>query len=259
MGYSSLFAYLTELHGYSAASAQRRIDGARLLIELPEISGLIETGKINLTQVSLLQQYSREAKRVNQNKISSETKKEVLLKLQRKSKSESQIIVSKAFELPIQEISTTRHQADESVRVEMTFTKAQWEKILQMQQVLSNAVNSADLSAAINYLAEKVIQKKYGKSKRVDSVQEQTTSAAEVAQARRTYITIQAQRQVFSKFPHCQYKNPDTGKVCGQKHFLQIEHIKPIWAGGGNEISNLTVLCANHNRYTYRRQSGISR
>lgn len=59
MGFSSLFAYLTEYLGYSAGSAQRRVDASRLLRELPEVSEMIESGQANLTQVSLLQQSAR--------------------------------------------------------------------------------------------------------------------------------------------------------------------------------------------------------
>lgn len=46
LGYPSLFAYLVESVGYSAGSAQRRIDAARLLKEVPELGERIQAGKI---------------------------------------------------------------------------------------------------------------------------------------------------------------------------------------------------------------------
>ncbi len=66
LSYSSLFAYLTESVGYSAASAQRRIDASRLLNEIPALSEKIENGEIHLTQASMIQKAAREIKRTRQ-------------------------------------------------------------------------------------------------------------------------------------------------------------------------------------------------
>ncbi len=48
LAYPSLFSYLTEACGYSAASAQRRIDAARLIPSAPMILDKIKTGEISL-------------------------------------------------------------------------------------------------------------------------------------------------------------------------------------------------------------------
>jgi hypothetical protein len=52
--HASLFAFLTEEYGYTPGSAQRRIDAARLLGEIPEVKDSIRTGELNLMQVSAL-------------------------------------------------------------------------------------------------------------------------------------------------------------------------------------------------------------
>jgi 5-methylcytosine-specific restriction endonuclease McrA len=49
----------------------------------------------------------------------------------------------------------------------------------------------------------------------------------------------------------CQFKDSKTGKICGSKYFLQADHIKPRFAGGGNEPTNLRPLCSSHNQYRY--------
>ena len=51
-GYSSLFDYLTKCIGYSNGSAQRRIDAARLADDTPEVIDKLESGELNLAQVS---------------------------------------------------------------------------------------------------------------------------------------------------------------------------------------------------------------
>ena len=42
--YPSLFEYLVITHGYSAGSAMRRIEAARLLRDVPEMANQIQTG-----------------------------------------------------------------------------------------------------------------------------------------------------------------------------------------------------------------------
>jgi 5-methylcytosine-specific restriction endonuclease McrA len=40
----------------------------------------------------------------------------------------------------------------------------------------------------------------------------------------------------------------ETGRRCGSKQALQVDHIKPFARGGANAASNLRLLCAKHNR-----------
>ena len=68
-GYSSLFCYLTQHIGYANGSAQRRIDAARLSFEVPEVIEKLESGEINLSQVSLLQKAIREVQSVSKVKV----------------------------------------------------------------------------------------------------------------------------------------------------------------------------------------------
>ena len=60
-GYASLFDYLTLRMGYANASAQRRINAARLSMEVPEVINHIESGGINLSQISVMAQALRQA------------------------------------------------------------------------------------------------------------------------------------------------------------------------------------------------------
>ena len=48
-GFSSLFSYCVEKFRFSEEAAYRRIQAARLSRKFPEILGLLEEGKINLT------------------------------------------------------------------------------------------------------------------------------------------------------------------------------------------------------------------
>lgn len=60
LGFGSLFDYLVQGVGYSEGSAQRRIDAARLLREIPEIADQIQSGELKLNQISMIQKAARE-------------------------------------------------------------------------------------------------------------------------------------------------------------------------------------------------------
>lgn len=96
-GYRSLFDFLTKFSGYSSSSAQRRIEGARLLKEIPELSHSIQEGKINLSQMSEV------VRSVNQSPstVSSEQKIHLLKSIESKSTSETQKILAVELDLKI--------------------------------------------------------------------------------------------------------------------------------------------------------------
>jgi flagellar biosynthesis component FlhA len=234
MAYSSLFDYLTKHLGYSAGSAQRRIDAARLMKEVPELSEKLESGSLNLSQVSLVQ------KAIRQKKVQISNKLEILESLENKSFFESQTIVAKALDIEIKEQTKITNQKDESVRLEVTLTKSQWEKLQQMKSLLPNG--SGEWSEVLEYLADKVIMQKI------------KARTAPKPSAKR--INISMRKHIRNRDQCCQHKDKTTGRICGTKLNLQIDHIKPIWAGGQSTIENLQLLCANHNRYRYQLQTG---
>jgi hypothetical protein len=67
-GYSSLFAFLTSELGYSESAAQRRIEGMRLLRDLPEAEEKIEKGELSLTVASQSRYFSARKTRKERSK-----------------------------------------------------------------------------------------------------------------------------------------------------------------------------------------------
>ncbi len=51
LGYTSLFTYIVQELGFSEASASRRITAMKLLVEIPEIEGKIESGDLTLSNI----------------------------------------------------------------------------------------------------------------------------------------------------------------------------------------------------------------
>jgi hypothetical protein len=64
-------------------------------------------------------------------------------------------------------------------------------------------------------------------------------------------------KQIFQKWKDCQFHDPLTGRKCGEKFQLEMEHLQPRWAGGKDCIENRTLLCRTHNQWMYRQQAGL--
>lgn len=244
LGYSSLYVYLTERMSYDGGSAQRRIDAARLAQQVPSVLESIDQGEITLAQVTFLQKSLRQAKG---NQISLESKTELLESLKNKTLAETQVEVCKSLDIPLKETPKISHQANESVRLEVTLTKEQWEKIKTMRELLSSTLPSGEWDQVLEYVAGKVIEQK---TRGVKSRSSDESGSV---------LSPQLKRQVLQRDQCCQYKSQQTGKMCGSKWNLQVDHIRPRWAGGTNELSNLRAVCANHNQELYRQQAGIRR
>lgn len=298
-GYPSLFEYLTKSIGYASGSAQRRIDAARLSFEIPEVITDLESGKINLAQVTLVQKAIREVqsqKKGTNIKVSTQIKEALLNELANKSFSESEVLVGQALDIKLKVAPQLKYQKDESVRLEVTFSKDQWFKLNRMRELLSHSLPNGGWDQVFEYVAERVIQQKdktrmlrknqdnikiktddlnteIGNMK-VDSSnlnpetsslkaesnnQNPKNSDIKIKPTRtRQYIPQSTQRKVYSRDKCCQYKNNITGKPCRSQWQLTIDHIKPIWANGGNESANLRILCASHNREIYRQQANLT-
>ena len=76
-------------------------------------------------------------------------------------------------------------------------------------------------------------------------------TAPESARARRTrrHIPAVVRRAVWRRYGGaCCYQDPLTGVTCGSTHLVQIDHIVPVAQGGSDDIVNLRLRCAVHNR-----------
>ena len=54
----------------------------------------------------------------------------------------------------------------------------------------------------------------------------------------------------------CSYVSPE-GKLCGERNFLELDHVHPWSLGGDSTAENLRLLCRMHNQYRAERTFGI--
>ncbi len=235
MGFSSLFEYLVKEIGYSEGSAQRRIDAARAMRLIPEIGEKIETGALNLMQVAKVQKICREMEKEKKAKIGVAKRREVLEKIDGLGAKETDLVLAQEFGRKIEIDEKQRVQRDESVRVELTFTKEEMELLKKAQAILSKG----NLKDTVLALAQK--------------------STATVAASRRVKmetraITPRLRREILKRDHYrCQFRDRETGKQCTTTQYLQLDHVKPLFAGGRTTRENLRVLCPNHNKFRYEK------
>jgi len=153
---NSLHEYLTEHIGYSEASAQRRIDAARVFSKVPEVAPAIEDGRLKLGQVAKVEKIVRELKKSGK-RIAVAQQKEVLEKIANKNTRQTDLILAQEFDVAIKAYDKVKVQKDESVRLEITFSKEEMELLEEAQALLSNKTGGK-LRDTIVEMAKKVIK-----------------------------------------------------------------------------------------------------
>jgi hypothetical protein len=273
-GAASMFEYLTCHAGFSNGSAYRLLDAARLQLQVPELAEKVELGLLNMSQVRMVQEASRELEkqmrktahaneplplfgeaprlkdfRFETTNRSSEgdlsgRKMEVLLAIEGRTLAESEPIVAQTFDLSPKKTLKVRRQKDGSVLVELSFTAEQWAEIEKAKVSLSNTLPTGSTSDVFAYLAEK-----------------ENRERAKLARPRPNTKTLTPAKKktILQRDQCCQFKLNEDGDICGSKVQLQIDHIQPRWADGDDRAANLQVLCAAHNRWKYQLEAGIRR
>jgi len=293
--FGSLYDYLTQYMGYSSGPAQRRIDAARLSKEVPSLIEDLKAGHLNLSQVSLVQQFIRQKQMSDRKRacgsepasnsnlfasndrkslctIQPQLKTDLLGSLKNKSIAESQVIVSKALEIERLEKPKIKRQADESVRFEISFSKEQWGKLEKMKSLLSHSLPNGTWDQVLEYVADRVIasKTKARMKNEVESPREEVSEKDQTkssdkngesqmpAKFQKKRSLYQLRKDLLSRHSSCQHRDKLTNRLCTSTWQLQVDHVQPKWAGGSDEIENLQVLCAQHNRLRYREQAGMS-
>ena len=235
LAYGSLYDYLVKCHGYSNGAAMRRIEAARLLREIPEVAGKIQSGSVNLSQLVIIQRAAREHRKETGRRFETASKKELLQKIEGTTQVQTEVLVRQSLQIDLPKIEPKPiHHRDDSVTLTITFTKDQMASIKQARELLSHTVPSGEWAEVFEHLSRKEVEKR-------------TTSKGHSA--------IAIKKQLLNKEAVCQFVDTPSGKKCDSKLRLEIEHIKPRWAGGSDDPENLTLLCAQHNRHRYRQQS----
>jgi hypothetical protein len=220
LGFSSLFNFCVIELGYAESSAQRRIVSARLLNEVPSIEGKIQSGSLNLTNISNLTHFFRE-----ENITETSKKEEIIQKVEGLSKRECELKLMQLSENPIEKKHCLWINASVLERLKeyrsLKGTRESWEEIISE----TTSIAIADLEKTKFRLV---------KTPRRTIASESRTPNASV------------KREVYLRDKNC--------VKCGGKFNLQFDHKHPYALGGQSTPENIRLLCFNCNQRERIRQ-----
>ncbi|MGZ3818735.1 MAG: hypothetical protein ACXWRZ_18885 [Bdellovibrio sp.] len=162
--YSSLYEYLVKELGYSGSAAMRRLEAARLLKEVPTLAEKNQEGSVNLSQIGELSRALKEKEKTCGMKISCAQKEELVAIITGKTTHETQKELSLALEVQPKNHDSQRMQKDESIRLEITLTKEQYQKLMTCKDLaavsLFQVYKDSSLGSLIEALADQYLAKK---------------------------------------------------------------------------------------------------
>ncbi|MBX3018391.1 MAG: HNH endonuclease, partial [Bdellovibrionaceae bacterium] len=180
------------------------------------------------------------------------------------------------FEIPASD--RTQHHGDDSVTITMTLSREQYADWLRVAELTSHITSGGKASELAAYLAKKEIARRtkirgetLPKLKSASASEVPTSSVTSKSEAptpirtSETAVTaprrknesqnprqiLPRNRKILLKDAGCRFRDPRTGKICGSRRYVQIDHIQPVSDGGTRAPENLRALCGPHNRYVF--------
>jgi Restriction endonuclease len=262
MGFESLHKYLVDDCGYTGSAANRRIEAAGLMAEIPSIGEKIQEGSLNLTQIGEVHRAIKEKERISDHKISTEEKVELVEGIVGLNGHDTQRSLSSILEIPVKQFEKVRVQADGSVIIEMSLSKEDFENLKRCKELeaqkLAQQKKEINLSGVIGLMAAERLDSKSTQCRTVpvEKPQNEIEKEAGVVKENKT-VTPLTRTLVFQKSECCEFRDPRTGRVCGSKFASQVDHKISRRMGGGHSVGNLQNLCARHNRFKYEKEKEI--
>ncbi|MDR3606882.1 MAG: HNH endonuclease signature motif containing protein [Oligoflexia bacterium] len=257
LGFSSLFEYAVRELGYSEASAQRRIASMRLLKELPQVEDKIKNGDLSLTVVAQAQSFfKQEAK--SGHALTSERKEEVMKSLEGKSSREAERTLIAMSPEPARSRPDCVRSVTETVsEIRFTASDELVKDIEKLKGLLAHQHPDLSIGELFQLLAKRALKELDPGQKEVRPKRMVSAPTVKPPETSPCTIPVATKRAVWRRDgSRCTYVDPKTGRRCESRHRLQIDHRQPKGLGGGNEITNLRLLCAQHNAFEAARVYG---
>lgn len=237
LGFRDTYDWLIRGHGYSGGAANRRIQAARLLREIPEVAAHVESGSLNLTTLWQTQRAIRAQQKASGRKVTAAAKREALSKIAGKTSEAAERELHSLFPESERFVEKTIQKRDGGVGLSVQFSEEEMRELERAKELLSHAIPGASMAQIIVRLAREYNDRK-------DPLRKPHLAATPrrgIAQSRRSTI----QKSDAS----CAFVDPVTKRVCGSRYQVEVDHIIPKAHGGTDDPSNLRCLCRKHNQW----------
>lgn len=271
----SLFTYCTRILKYSESQAHRRITAARLLGQIPDLDRKIQEGKLTLTNIAQAHSFFLFEKRAGR-ALTPERKSEILHRLEDKSTRDAEriLVAEHPNDRPLNRESI-RFITENAIEIKMIVNPELLQKLSKIKVLSGHKLPEANWADVIGMLCDDALERldPMKKAARAAKRAEEKSSRASYPHPPRPTFRNKEfempfhQEDVsslhFSRQPvpaairHqvwirdsgcCSHIDLQTGQRCASQLRLEIDHVRPVAAGGGNEVSNLRLLCRAHNQ-----------
>lgn len=264
--FDSMYKYCIQRLKYSEGEAQRRLTAARLLRELPEIESQIQSGDLNITNLSAVQSFVRAEKMANK-PLTREAKLELISAVENKStrevkqeliqQSHQPALLAEKFHMPSTSMSVP------AVKFETYLTDENQELLQEFRNLYAHDLDDHSNQTVLMFLLNKAVQHKKKKLGLIEKAPRKSNaplpSAADAKddlknenkvkiEKRRRTIPITLQRHIWKRADACcEHIDTKSKNRCTSKFALQTDHIISVALGGSNDPENLRLLCRSHN------------
>jgi HNH endonuclease len=267
LGFTSMHKYCLKQLKFSEGETQRRLTAARLLRELPEIEQKIETGTLNVTNLSKIQSFLR-AEKAAAHPFTKAQKLELISELEEKSTREVEkelVSLSHQPALLAEKFQGARASVllgEESQKFETTLSQEHQDLLAEFRNLYAHELKDSGNGSVLVFLLQKAIQYKKKKLGLLDKAKPQNAAplpSAEKVNAnklpvtalisrQRKYLSVHLKKHLWQRAQACcEYRDAKSQKRCDSKIALEIDHVLPLALGGSDKLQNLRLLCRAHN------------
>ena len=283
-GYSSLHAYCTEALQMSDAEAYARIHAARLSRRFPALLTHLRQGALTLTTLQLLgpklddsncnellEAAAGQSKRNLEETLAARFPQPDVPPLVRRLPTPRAAPAAEALPLladrsdnpPTTPAVTAPRPAARSVvaplsaerfKVQLTFSRAQRDKLNTARDLLRHAQPDGDLARVIerglDLLIEQQLKRRFGATDRPRKTKEPLPTC------RTRHVPNAVRRAVLERDSlQCTFVSED-GKRCAERVWLQLDHQDAYARAGGHDEGNIRMMCRAHNQLLAERTFG---
>ena len=294
-GFSSLFDYTVQILNYSESQAYRRIAAMRVLRDLPEIENKLDSGELKLTQITMAQEYFRSEKKKGE-PVAQTKKIEILDEISDKSARETERYFA-ALSPEMISKDKTRPVSENQIEIKFVAEQRLLDKLNRFKELDSHVEASPNYARLFERLVDLALKQKDPAMKAVGKTAARKASEQEASEqktlefsapkksdernsdqdglqpencAKNSEINSDTKNPRFTPAlmkravlardqGRCVYKNPETGKICGSRFQVQIDHIIPVALHGESTLDNLRCLCRAHNIHEASRIFGAEK
>lgn len=223
--YPSMLEFTVRELGYSTPAANRRIQAARLLKEIPAIESKINSGALSLSTLHRASIFFRKQEFKDPN-----IKEEILKKLENKSYQECEKILFEITPVPLPPESI-RQVSQNHIQIKINVTEETHKKLDDLKALMGHhMIDDAYFSEVASEARENVERKRF---KTTDNGRETHSETRRPSNYERR-TSYEMSEKVCAN--------------CGGLFYAQIDHPEAAAYGGSSDVSNLRVLCFHCNQ-----------